>query len=68
MLYRIIKKNQNKIICTIGQFKFKYFGGSDVVNKLIDFLTAFSEDPHMLTLEFGKLSGYPRSPAGTYLI
>ena len=34
MLYRIIKKNQNKIFWTIGQFEFEYFGGSDVVNKL----------------------------------
>ena len=37
MLYRIIKENQNKIFWTIGQFEFKYFGGSDVVNKLLDF-------------------------------
>ena len=35
MLYRIIKKNQNKIFWTIGQFEYKYFGGSDVVNKLL---------------------------------
>ena len=34
MLYRIIKKNQNKIFWTIGEFEFKYFGGSDVANKL----------------------------------
>ena len=34
MLYRIIKKCQNKIFWTIGQFEFEYFGGSDVVNKL----------------------------------
>ena len=33
MLYRIIKKNQNKIFWTIGQFECKYLGGSDVVNK-----------------------------------
>ena len=37
MLYRIIKKNQNKIFWTIGQFEFEYFGGSDVVNKNIIF-------------------------------
>ena len=35
MLYRIIKKNQNKIFWTIGQFEFEYFGDSDVMNKLI---------------------------------
>ena len=33
MLYRIIKKKY-KIVWTIGQFKFEYFGGSDVVNNL----------------------------------
>ena len=29
------QKNQNKIFWTIGQFEFEYFGGSDVVNKLL---------------------------------
>ena len=37
MLYRIIKKNQNKIFWTIGQFEFEYFGGSDVADKLFIF-------------------------------
>ena len=30
----MLKKNQSKIFWTIGQFKFEYFGGSEVVNKL----------------------------------
>ena len=36
MLYRIIKKNQNKIFWTIGPFEIEYFGGSDVANQLIE--------------------------------
>ena len=39
MLYRSIKKNQNKIFWTIGQFEFEYFGDSNVLNKLL--LTEF---------------------------
>ena len=31
---KLLKKDQNKIFWTIGQFKFEYFGGSDVVSKL----------------------------------
>ena len=44
MLYRIIEKNENKFFWTIGQFEFKYFGGSDVANKLhnkINFVKKF---------------------------
>ena len=36
MLYGIIRKNHNKDFWTIEQFEFECFGGSDVVNKLLD--------------------------------
>ena len=48
MLYRIIKKNQNKIFWTIGQFEFEYFGGSDVVNKLLSQVQL--DGPHFMIL------------------
>ena len=35
MYTELLKKNPNKIFWTIGQFEFEYFGGSNVVNKLL---------------------------------
>ena len=51
MLYRIIKKNQNKIFWTIGQFEFEYFGSSDVVNKLIGNLQQFYKNVPIFRFE-----------------
>ena len=36
MYTELLKKNQKTFFWTIGQFEFEYFGGSDVVNKLLD--------------------------------
>ena len=35
VIQNYLKKNQNKIFWTIGQFEFEYFGGSDVENILV---------------------------------
>ena len=59
MLYRIIKKNQNKIFWTIGQFEFEYFGSSDVVNKLyVTFLCTENPGLNLYLLRSNLISSY----------
>ena len=57
VIQNYFKKSLNKSFLTIGQFEFEYFGGSDVMNKLLNAMNEMSLENRTACIEMSDING-----------